>query len=261
MASTKELELEFKRISNDLQFSFHKLEQLFAREHEDGSTPDLYKLVTRIRKLQKDVPQLQKSQKEQNERYAVSRQKLSKIALANHGCMLQLYQSLGCDPSDCQLMQCQTEEIVQALTSKGLAEPNDRSSMRLPATRERSGGAPEPDSVVQHRAPASNDHSADASPAVKRIIFEEEFSAIPVSIRGRSKLEDVQKLYTWLIERNKGSHGRVVSVSKQELDSAGLKVFGHTGDCILATLKALGCVKIGKSGSVSLCVTPVALYA
>ena len=90
----------------------------------------------------------------------------------------------------------------------------------------------------------------------------EQFEGVPVSIRGRCKLMDIQQVltrlqtyYTTYINSHNNSKRITVAslsvlqpLSLPELSLSGLKVTGKTGDCVLGTLRSLGYIKIGKTG-------------
>lgn len=88
----------------------------------------------------------------------------------------------------------------------------------------------------------------------------EQFEKVPSSVRGRCKLADVQQVltrlqtyYATVINSNSSkkmtisSFTNMTPLSTADLALSGLKVVGKTGDCVLATLRTLGIIKIGKS--------------
>lgn len=88
----------------------------------------------------------------------------------------------------------------------------------------------------------------------------EQFEKVPASVRGRCKLVDVQQVltrlqtyYATVINSNSSkkmtisSFTNMTPLSTADLALSGLKVVGKTGDCVLATLRTLGIIKIGKS--------------
>jgi hypothetical protein len=54
--------------------------------------------------------------------------------------------------------------------------------------------------VREHTDQRSNGRHASDIIGSRKIIFEDDFMSVPTSIRGRCKLSDVQRVYTWLLD-------------------------------------------------------------
>lgn len=99
-------------------------------------------------------------------------------------------------------------------------------------------------------------------------ISAEQFENVPVSIRGRCKMIDVQMVLARLLayynthinssNSNSNSNSKrwtlnsfinLAPLSTSDLTLSGLKVAGKTGDCVIGTLRSLGLIKIGKSNN------------
>lgn len=97
----------------------------------------------------------------------------------------------------------------------------------------------------------------DISIFPQNILTEDQFNNIPLTIRGKTKFESVLQLFEKILviskERilnnkiSKNSNALPV-LSYGELDSSGCKISGKTGDTLLACLKTLKLILIGKSG-------------
>ncbi|GFR72567.1 spindle and kinetochore-associated protein 2-like [Elysia marginata] len=82
-------------------------------------------------------------------------------------------------------------------------------------------------------------------------VSEEEFASVSELIRGRAKLEDVNRTYGMLWDHFKVQN-QTGELTPKEMNAMGLRVTGATGQAKLKILRALKLCKISKSGNVSL---------
>ena len=86
-----------------------------------------------------------------------------------------------------------------------------------------------------------------------------QFEGVPLSVRGRCKMADVQQVLTRLLtyytthinsssskKWNLNSFINLNPLSTSDLTLSGCTVAGKTGDCVVGTLRSLGLIKIGK---------------
>ncbi|KAK3751876.1 hypothetical protein RRG08_047152 [Elysia crispata] len=79
----------------------------------------------------------------------------------------------------------------------------------------------------------------------------EEFASVSDLIRGRAKLEDVNKTYSLLWDHFKVQN-HTEDLNPKEMNAMGLRVSGATGQAKLKVLRALKLCKIDKAGNVNL---------
>eukprot|EP00953_Heterococcus_sp_UTEX-ZZ885_P023437 12882-Heterococcus_DN1.PRE.1 len=97
----QDLELEFKRLGNDLQFANHNLDTLMATAAASGkAVPDAHRLVRRIRSLQAALPALEQQQLQASQRCNAALKELSTLAVQNQTAMLQVYARIDCSPDE-----------------------------------------------------------------------------------------------------------------------------------------------------------------
>eukprot|EP00922_Rhytidocystis_sp_ex-Travisia-forbesii_P039155 GHVS01058277.1.p1 GENE.GHVS01058277.1~~GHVS01058277.1.p1 ORF type:complete len:167 (-),score=26.00 GHVS01058277.1:219-719(-) len=82
-------------------------------------------------------------------------------------------------------------------------------------------------------------------------ICETEFAAVPLLVKRRAQLSDVNKVYSFLWTRAI-KHGGPHNISKMEFAKQNLSVVGQTGEAKLATLRQLKLLEMNRDGSVRL---------
>jgi hypothetical protein len=124
-------------------------------------------------------------------------------------------------------------------------------------------------------APSSTANSAAASPAASSAaaaskeneaaarnawtVEQAAFNALPESTRGRTRLAEAQATLAIVVNATKakrrgerpppkGKSPPPVLLSLKELDRLGAKVVGHSGSCVLASLRQLGLITQSKAG-------------
>eukprot|EP00953_Heterococcus_sp_UTEX-ZZ885_P023438 12883-Heterococcus_DN1.PRE.1 len=112
----QDLELEFKRLGNDLQFANHNLDTLMATAAASfdfslscclscsgcsgKAIPDAHRLVRRIRSSQAALPALEQQQLQASQRCDAALKELSTLAVKNQSAMLQVYARIDCNPDE-----------------------------------------------------------------------------------------------------------------------------------------------------------------
>ncbi|CAM9311769.1 unnamed protein product [Ectocarpus sp. 12 AP-2014] len=259
----KQLEINFDLALNDLEFASHQLDsRMKDATRADVSIPDLHTLHHRIRAIKTELPGLAKDATEVEAERRETEIALNTTLIENYNVMVGLYARLGVAPDP---------EWVATAAGVESFLPAPRDSGAVPESfvsggdkREGVGSAVEEDATQASTVLHSGNAEMSASRVEERVveqspsvIFEEDFLAIHANTRGRSKLQDVRKVYAKVREdfEAKKSRGRPgckpAPITKRELDAAGLKVFGLTGDCVLNTLRAMGLITVHK-GSVAM---------
>ena len=91
----------------------------------------------------------------------------------------------------------------------------------------------------------AKDRDAYDAAAIEKIVFTEEtFLSVPSSTRGRSKYTDVVKIYENMVDECVAL--RKGSATLKELDRAGIKVAGKTGDSVLAVLRVMNLITVSR---------------
>lgn len=257
----KQLEINYKLISNDLEFASHKLEDyLGAASRADSSIPDLHALQCRLQSLQSIIPGLVKDSSEVVRQRREEESVLNASSLESHRIMVGLYARLGVIPDPDWVTVAQEVESLAPVPRPSAATETELQGFGE-AGQERSieqegltGRSADPAHAGKSGASRKeDDRRKHASPGV---ILEEDFMAVAANTRGRCKLQDVRKVYAKVLEdyqekasnMNSRSSNKPRPISKKMLDGAGLKVFGLTGDNILNTLRALGLVTVTRNG-------------
>eukprot|EP00904_Undaria_pinnatifida_P003488 jgi/Undpi1/1313/HiC_scaffold_11.g04705.m1 len=219
----KQLEVNYKLISNDLEFASHQLDsRMAAAARSDSSMPDLHSLQSRIRALQTSAPILARDAADVMRTRQETEPDLNAALLENYNVMLGLYARLGVAPDP--------DWVAVANSVQGLVPVQ---------SCKRGNGASRVEEKKLKTAPT--------------VIFEEDFLGVSATTRGRARLQDVRKMYDTIradyeAKIARGRPGcKIEPITKRELDAAGLKVFGLTGDSILNTLRTMGLVKTSEA--------------
>lgn len=99
---------------------------------------------------------------------------------------------------------------------------------------------------------SGSSNNNNSSGGGRTIVSESEFMKLPISTRGRAKYEEVNEVAKAVARLCQSSHHNGNLVSLTTLDSLGLKVFGHTGDAVLASLRALDVIVAASKDKVGL---------
>ncbi|CAM9162489.1 unnamed protein product [Ascophyllum nodosum] len=262
----KQLEINYKLMGSDLEFSSHALDSLLkAAARADSSLPDLHALPSRIGALRKAIGALAIDAAQVVREGKDAEPGLTSAMLENYTVMVGLYSRLGVAPDPDWVAVA--DEVKHLVPGESL-----RSGGSVPGRSVRSGV----EEGVEGLAEEASHHCDTASPSKpgrkagrmedKRCtpspteISEQDFLAVPSTTRGRARLQDVRKgVYAKVLEdfEEKSSRDRIgnarhgfkpKAISKKELGAAGLKVFGLTGDCTLNTLRAMGLITVTKTG-------------
>eukprot|EP00903_Cladosiphon_okamuranus_P010689 g10102.t1 len=263
----KQLEINYGVLLNDLDFASHELDaRMKDAARANVSIPDLHALEHRIRAIKTEMPGLAKDAAEVEGERKETEAALNTALIENYNVMVGLYARLGVAPDPDWVA---TAESVESLVPA--AAPQDSATPESLLAGDEGEGDGAFDSVTSKdtQGPTelpSGGTGTDLSASLveekvhkksSSFIFEEDFMAIHPNTRGRSKLQDVRKVYAKVREDfeeklGRGRPGcRPAPITKRELDAAGLKVFGLTGDCVLNTLRAMGLVTVSK-GSVAM---------
>eukprot|EP00752_Nemacystus_decipiens_P010702 g9531.t1 len=262
----KQLEINYGVLLNDLEFASHELDaRMKDAARVNVSVPDLRALEHRIRAIKTEMPGLAKDAAEVEGEKKETEAALNTALIDNYNVMVGLYARLGVAPDpDWVATAKSVESLVPASpeasgTSEGSLSGDKGEQERVVDSV---GGKAVQRPTELHSGEADTDTSASrveekVHKKFSSTIFEEDFMAIHPNTRGRSKLQDVRKVYAKVRQdfEEKLSRGRPgckpKPITKRELDAAGLKVFGLTGDCVLNTLRAMGLVTVSK-GSVAM---------
>ncbi|CAM9466687.1 unnamed protein product [Pylaiella littoralis] len=260
----KQLEINFGLVLNDLEFASHELDaRMKDAARANVSIPDLHALQHRIRAIKTEMPRLAKNATEVEAERRETESVLNTALIENYNVMVGLYARLGVAPDpEWVATAASVESFLPAVSRDSSASENLSSEYEEGGGVSGPAGGPEAEGSTELYSKRDDVSASRVEEKIDKrsspsIIFEEEFLAVQSRIRGRSKLQDVRKVYAKVRQdhEEKTSRGRPgckpKPITKRELDAAGLKVFGLTGDCILNTLRAMGLVTVSK-GSVAL---------
>ncbi|GFN99429.1 spindle and kinetochore-associated protein 2-like [Plakobranchus ocellatus] len=265
-----QLELMFDKADTDLKHLTLRLErQLDLGKTKEGQNPvhlmkeiegvkaeytHLKQEIAGIQAAQKDAVDFLRSQllsmSEMVQRLeAQSGQKNPELEESSQSMAAELSQLLGVPaeslvaPSKLVSSNCGAhgEEIPQGATSSGthVAPEKSISDMNEAVCQQ---------SEIPHQLSAA-ERRESSSEFVE--ISEEEFASVSELIRGRAKLEDVNRTYSLLWDYFK-IQNNTQELTPKDMNAMGLRVSGATGQAKLKILRALKLCKIGKTGNVIL---------
>lgn len=255
------LEIEFKKITNNLQYAMHKLEAEFSDLEEEGhfGGVDVVSLVRRSGRLDADVKSMER-------RIAVIQQRRQQLLPALFAQLLENYNTLQQMCLRAQVVPSEdwpeAAENLSALAGtfarmQVASEDGDAVQMRqhvaeLPLSMgekteitisSKNNDTLKPDNEMGSEKPAVAFTSLPKPQCTPVEITPEEFEAVPKSSRGRCKLEAVNQLMRTLVKMYQDAPRRG-AVSTKELDARGVRATGLTGRQLLDTLRQLGRLEV-----------------
>lgn len=242
--SVVNLELDFKRISNDLNFVSHRL----LEKRIDA--PDIIGLQSRVQQLEMRVAATSKKIECLLSQRVSSTTCCSESLLRNYELLGNLFLSNGFDITEIE--DIDLRHRVELLNSLSMF-PATKSSVFLS------------EETIQendnHVAKTNGKFLKTSENFLFGELTEEKFESLPKSVKGRCKYEDVRKLYDkLLVEYKKGNNSSLPNnnmkqhikpaqvIPFHELDAAGIKVIGKTGESVVVSLRTLNIINVLKNG-------------
>ena len=237
------LEREFKRVHLDIEYVSHRLDIDTSRTRNDD-IPDVCSFMKRLNELENKLVSINdRTEKITNEREQLFNE-IVNVLNDNHKALSNITNSMsGFKVDDVDSFNEAKNDLSNSLNKScvffnvSIAEnviSNDKVEIdensiqnNIPTTKSKS--------ITNEKMTIKN----------KPDISKERFEAVPLSIRGRCKLEQINVVLQKLISHNKLNKS---AISLAELDSCGLTVTGKTGNEIISTLKSLGLITKTKDG-------------
>jgi len=276
------LDIQFKRINNDLQYSAHRIEAQFSTITEAEEVPYVPHLIKRIQTLQAELCKL----KESTQELCTAKQEvlpaLTEQLLANYHVVSVLCNRATLQPDDSWVQAAAAVQELQDAHGGGSDTTSSTAGLAQTKLSSQTTGALE----SSYHATGLPPHGLEVAIGTHRPketvlptawsvlaegsneILESAFQNVPASVRGRVKLGQVQSLFCGILQvAHKEASARAAPpatrarnqkrqksnpISLKVLDAEGLKVSGLTGASMLATLQSLGLIKVTKNSVVLL---------
>ncbi|XP_072163442.1 SKA complex subunit 2-like isoform X2 [Diadema setosum] len=255
-------QLQFRKAESDIEYMSRKLENEFEEAAEEKQTSPL-ELSRRLEQVKHDykgiLEEAENVRKAQEEMVAGVKQQLQSAAAA----IQRLQQTSGAELPDVS----EQEELVRSilgipLTSASTVQSAPQSSAAQPVQHSQplqiTTSSSEPVEDEENVSPIDTTFEISPSPAELRAqtddivpVTEEEFASVSDLIRGRAKLDDINRVYRRLYDhfRTEGNKG---SLSVPDMSKMGMRITGATGEAKLKTLRALKIINITRTGAVKL---------
>uniref|UniRef100_A0A0B7AJ06 Protein FAM33A n=1 Tax=Arion vulgaris TaxID=1028688 RepID=A0A0B7AJ06_9EUPU len=265
------LEALFEKAETDLTFLSRKLQMENGQALKEENNP--IKLMTAIEEVKteysalvKDISAIQTAQKDAVDFFKSSlttmTQLLDKLDTQSEG-STELAEST-------KTMYEELSELLGVPVVNLITLPSHQTDdQRLPTQDEVSGAhavATSKESASLARQPGTDigkcqqkeSNSYQLSASERRVntqdfieITSEEFQTVSELVRGKVKLDDLNRTYKLLWQHFK-EQGKKESLSPQQMNSMGLRVSGATGEAKLKVLRSLKLCQINKNGEVKL---------
>eukprot|EP00743_Colponemidia_sp_Colp-15_P009246 GILK01010099.1.p1 GENE.GILK01010099.1~~GILK01010099.1.p1 ORF type:complete len:270 (-),score=38.28 GILK01010099.1:97-864(-) len=234
------LETEFKNVAHDLQFVSHKIESELKQQYAGTASPA--DVLSRIKRLQEEWQQLRETFD------AVSSSKHSLMTTLKSVILqssLQLDAMQGRRHGDTTVLADEAERTLtvwEALGSHSASAPEDVNSLLHVPNAITCDTKSDKENIAptQHlKGKGTEDEWAPIS--------DQEFEQVPLLIKGRVKLVEINRLYESIWK-----HFKANKISKPltiiDLTNMGNKVTGQTGEAKLNSLRHLKRITINKIG-------------
>jgi len=261
------IESMFNKADANLNFLTRKLE--FQVENEKGicAQQNPIKLLKKVEEVKsefteisKDVAAIQEAQKE-----AVDFFRSQLLALTQT--LGQLETQTGCQPDLSEETMNHIVELSEQLgissndlSSTSGTNPPDVDQEKTTPTSVPSAASASHNSAKEDSSTSSNEDPVltpfDVRMGKKEFIElnKEEFMSVSDLVRGRAKLEDVNRTFKtlWDYFKKKGNKEPLPPLTPKDMNGMGMRVTGATGLAKLKILRALKLCSISKDGSVKL---------
>lgn len=242
------LEREFKRVYLDIEYVSHRLEIDTSRTRNDN-IPDVGIFMKRLNELENKLMIINdRTEKITSKRGELFNQVVD-ILNDNHKTLSNINNSIsGFKIDDVTSFNDANRDLFDVLSHSNIIfnsieniDENDNVNIDEITNENKNINVNKKCTKLTTTVP--NDNKTIKSKSIE--ITKEKFDSVPLSIRGRCKIEDVQNLLSKLQSHHKINK---TPLSLPEMDSLGLKVTGKTGDSVISTLKSLGMISKTKEG-------------
>ncbi|CAH1800829.1 unnamed protein product [Owenia fusiformis] len=257
-ATVDKLEAMFSKAESDLDYLERKLDNEFSQTQTgEGDQVEVnpVEMLERVAKVKEEfggiVDETNKIKEAQQEAVEFFKTQLSTLCVA----MTKLQEQSGMEKGE------EPEELQQLRETLGIELPtNDAPPTSLETATPTQPVVPQSDHQCQSNQdqspeplhtsePQNSDLRAQSSEIIP--VSSKEFMSVSSLIRGRVKLEDVNKTYQMIWTRFK-EEGKTDPLTPGDMYKMGLKVTGQTGEAKLKVLRALKIVHISNKGAVKL---------
>lgn len=252
--AVRALEREFKRVANDLEYATHCFEAAF----KSSDYPDVVTLMRRMQSIQARISAAKvRSDNLRHERQELVTRVVASV-LTNHHALQTMVRESNC-PTD-EDWGAAESALHSSISNCDFVSPNLQyeATQALSSTHQTvENNENQPESNTDHsQVPPILGKVASQRPAIKDTVTQEEFESVPSNVRGRAKFDDVVRAYEKILRHHrqhaaqarKTRNKQPPVITRKELDSAGIKVTGLTGEAVLATLRHLNMIKMVKDG-------------
>ena len=236
------LEREFKRVYLDIEYVSHRLDIDTSRTRNDD-IPDVCSFMKRLNELENRLLSINdRTERITNEREELFNE-IVNVLNDNHKALSNITNSMsGFKVDDVHSFNEAKNDLSNTL-NKSCVFFNASITENITINDK----VENDENSVQNIIPTIKSCVNEKIIKKERLdmISKERFEAVPLSIRGRCKLEQISVVLQKLQSHHKLNKS---SISLAELDSCGLTVTGKTGNEIISTLKSLGLITKSKDG-------------
>nr|XP_054749056.1 spindle and kinetochore-associated protein 2-like [Lytechinus pictus] len=259
------LEAMFQKTESDVEYMSRKLENEFQEGAQEKNQTSPLELSQRLEQVKHDYKSIMEEtegiKKAQEEMISSIKQQLM---AASHA-IQKLHQTTGTELPDVSEQEALVQSLLGISLSSSAPVPVSQGSVPSQPQTEQSSVPPLQLDEELHNAeeeenlsPIDTTFDISPSPAELRAgssemvpVTEEEFTSVSDLIRGRAKLEDVNRVYSRLYDHFK-TERNTAPLSVPEMSKMGMKITGATGEAKLKTLRSLKIINITRTGAVKL---------
>ncbi|XP_071946350.1 SKA complex subunit 2-like [Antedon mediterranea] len=248
-SAVNKVEALFQKAESDLDYMSRKLESEFADDNfaEKINPPDL---LARLHEVKKDYAAIIKETEELKKAQLEAAQFFQTQLLTVCQSMKKLEVASGHElPELSEDEQHTLHALGLPMNGDGLIADESEQNQEVERVEKN-------DEIEESTITISTDSFPKQTPAELRKesqecvpLSQEEFDSVSTLIRGRAKLEDVNRVYGVLHEHFKDNS---LALSVPDMSKMGMRVTGTTGTAKLKVLRSLKLLNIAKDGSVTI---------
>ncbi|XP_013412161.1 spindle and kinetochore-associated protein 2 [Lingula anatina] len=259
-AAVDKLEAMFQKADSDLNYISRKLDTEFAADAEHSTQPNPAKMLEKIADIKKEYSVLVKEAEAikdaQKEAVTFFQTQLMSACEA----LQRLQNQAGMEESEksAELHNLESLLGVQLPSVEAQKTQSDSNQDSQAVAQDPDEGSSANQRVAPSVAEAGNNFPVLSARETRENqsndfleVTEQEFLSVSNLIRGRVKLEDVNKTYQGLWDHFK-EEGNSKPLTTAEMHKMGLRITGQTGEAKLKVLRALKLINLSSKGDVTL---------